>query len=411
MEQVTTTATPDMSKEDRGDWRERMFELTGGAMKFEARARRVFRHAPSATLVRQLLFWGDKGRDPEGWVSKTYGQWWDEEGLTRTELDTARLKLGGEKTKLKRNTGKVEVVGEGLGVLEEKHRGIPRQLYYRLNLVRLFEVMFPELDSPDGADQVPSENTTLNQSYRLQGSDKQECGVAASKSAGKRPSNAREYSKNTSKTSPQTPLEGGRVEGKGSPAPVVDALKDHERLSRFAAVARRWDFTLDEEPPFKVLARLGGTDEERYRNLKSIQSVSRRAVRGSEDREGSSEGSGKGKLTPDELEAVRREIVNSPKSAASHHAPDTLSETDQDAIRRALEEPAEDIQEELEDCCKDGVPRKPLVRKINIAVFGLGDQRDEFLVGQFIQAWLEEEAEAVAGNYRNHSGTQERNSA
>lgn len=161
--------------------REEMFESAGGAMKFESRARRVFRHGPSAAMVRQLLYWSDKGHDPEGYVYKTYSEWWEEEGLSRTELDTARRKLG----------------ERGVGVLDEKRKGIPCRLYYRLDLSRLWELMFPELQGPGGNDPVP-EDQTLNHDYRVQGSDEQDCGDAASKIAGSTPSIYRDYAKTTS---------------------------------------------------------------------------------------------------------------------------------------------------------------------------------------------------------------------
>ncbi len=69
-----------------------------------------------------------------------------------------------------------------------------------------------------------------------------------------------------------------------SPQAVIEALRNHENagstdLRQYAFVAGRWDFTRDEEPPWKILARLGGTDEERYRNLERIRSVARKAMK------------------------------------------------------------------------------------------------------------------------------------
>lgn len=108
--------------EERGAYRENILKEAGGSMmKFETRAKKVFRHGPTATMVRQLLFYEGKGYDPEGYVYITYPQWWDEEGLTRTEIDTARHKLG----------------AQGAGVLEEVRKGVFNRLHYRLNLERL----------------------------------------------------------------------------------------------------------------------------------------------------------------------------------------------------------------------------------------------------------------------------------
>lgn len=166
--------------EDRAAYCEYMMEVAGGAMKFETRAKKVFGHKPAATMVRQLLFWDGKGSDPEGYIYKTYPKWWDEEGLTRTEIDTARHKLGPDK----------------FGVLEEDRKGVFNRLHYRLNLERLWQVMFPELDPPTAEDPVP-EDQTLNHDFTVQDSDSLECRVPVVQSAGMVPSHNREYSEIT----------------------------------------------------------------------------------------------------------------------------------------------------------------------------------------------------------------------
>ncbi|WP_273845439.1 hypothetical protein [Rubrobacter calidifluminis] len=64
-----------------------------------------------------------------------------------------------------------------------------------------------------------------------------------------------------------------------SPPEAIEAIRNHAYLCRYAPVAERWDFTSAEEPPFKILARIGGDEEERWRNLERLRSVARRAVR------------------------------------------------------------------------------------------------------------------------------------
>lgn len=78
------------------------------------------------------------------------------------------------------------------------------------------------------------------------------------------------------------------IPGASSPPAVVEALKTYDRdgvtdLRAFARLAERWDFTSDEEPPFKILARLGGTDEERDSVLRRVRSVARKVMRDSGD--------------------------------------------------------------------------------------------------------------------------------
>lgn len=175
-----TTEQDAPAGEERAEMRDEIFERAGGMRATEARARRVFRHGPSATMVRQLLFWeGKECEDEEGYVYITYKQWWDEEGLSRTNVDTARLKL------------------RDAGVLDEARRGVFNRLHYRLKLERLREVMFHELEDPPADDPVP-ENATLNQDFTVQGSDSLECRVPTVQSAGKRPPHYREDTEKTS---------------------------------------------------------------------------------------------------------------------------------------------------------------------------------------------------------------------
>lgn len=70
-----------------------------------------------------------------------------------------------------------------------------------------------------------------------------------------------------------------------TPSVAVEAIRTYDRdgekdLQRFSSLAEVWDFTAAEEPPWKVLAKLGGTDEERKRNLTRLRSVARQAVKG-----------------------------------------------------------------------------------------------------------------------------------
>ena len=73
-------------------------------------------------FICQLLYWTGKQRDREGWIYKTQKQIKKEIGLTRYEQETVRKNL------------------KKLGILEEKYRGIPRKLHFRVNINRLREI-------------------------------------------------------------------------------------------------------------------------------------------------------------------------------------------------------------------------------------------------------------------------------
>jgi len=76
----------------------------------------------AALLLSQLLYWTDRTTNPEGWIYKTHADWKQELGLTRAEVDRARLVL------------------RICGVLEQKIRMAAngfRTLHYRLDLPTL----------------------------------------------------------------------------------------------------------------------------------------------------------------------------------------------------------------------------------------------------------------------------------
>ena len=83
----------------------------------------------AALFVSQCWYWTKITTDPQGWFYKTRAEWMEETGLTEDELDGAR--------KISRN----------LGITEEKLKGVPATLYYRLNkekLLNLLGFQFPE---------------------------------------------------------------------------------------------------------------------------------------------------------------------------------------------------------------------------------------------------------------------------
>ena len=131
---------------------------------FTFQARCVRKFGPAAGIyLRQLVFWtGKKSIDPD-WIYKTEEEMEAETGLRRRGQREARKVLGRYE------------------VLQERYRGLPRKLWYRVDLVKLAEL----LAEPGGAMnqwkrgrryskdpesgkliREPAENETLNQDYR-----------------------------------------------------------------------------------------------------------------------------------------------------------------------------------------------------------------------------------------------------
>jgi len=59
----------------------------------------------------------------DGWICKTLADTYEATGLSRWEQETARRNL------------------KRLGILEEKYKGLPRKLYFRVNLEKLSSLL------------------------------------------------------------------------------------------------------------------------------------------------------------------------------------------------------------------------------------------------------------------------------
>ncbi len=66
-------------------------------------------------LLSQAIYWATRTKDTDGWFYKTQEDWYEETGLTRTEQTKARAKL------------------RSFAFWQEKKRGVPATLYYRVD--------------------------------------------------------------------------------------------------------------------------------------------------------------------------------------------------------------------------------------------------------------------------------------
>src|ERR687898_780083 len=91
-------------------------------LTFDARCIRKFGPA-AGTFLRQLVYWVGKQHDREGWIHKTQYEMEQETGLSRHFEEKARNILVSQ------------------GVLKERKKGVPRKLWYWVDLEALLEVM------------------------------------------------------------------------------------------------------------------------------------------------------------------------------------------------------------------------------------------------------------------------------
>jgi len=121
----------------------------------------VAKSVTSGLMLSQSVYWSTKTKDPDGWFYKTRFQWTEETGLSRTEQESARKKL------------------RASGVIEEKKKGVPCKVYYRVNYDKLLELLSP---------------TSMQESCQLEGSN------SANSDAGNQPSITKNTTENTTKS-------------------------------------------------------------------------------------------------------------------------------------------------------------------------------------------------------------------
>lgn len=73
-------------------------------------------------LLCQLIYWTGKQHDPNGWIRKESKELQKETGLTKDQQETARKQL------------------RNLGIVEEKRKGTPPKLHFRINKETLLQL-------------------------------------------------------------------------------------------------------------------------------------------------------------------------------------------------------------------------------------------------------------------------------
>lgn len=91
----------------------------------------------AGVLLSQLFYWKDKESDPDGWIYKTQKDWLNEISLTRAEQETARKKL------------------RDAGILQEKLKGNPAKLYYRIDFDALITALKSLYESRGQDAEIP----------------------------------------------------------------------------------------------------------------------------------------------------------------------------------------------------------------------------------------------------------------
>lgn len=117
----------------------------GRPIAFYPSLARVVGGLAPGVLLCQLAYWHGKQRDPDGWIRKTWADLEAETGLSRREQQHARANL------------------RKLGVLEERVRGVPATVEYRIDMTAL-EALF---EQATGATSCTGEGNQLHPAVQL----------------------------------------------------------------------------------------------------------------------------------------------------------------------------------------------------------------------------------------------------
>ncbi len=93
----------------------RVLPAIKGVVAFYPELVLITKSLTAALLLSQLVFWMDKGWKKDGWIYKDFRQLRAETGLTKEQQITARKRL------------------RDLGLVEEKKKGVPPVVHFRVN--------------------------------------------------------------------------------------------------------------------------------------------------------------------------------------------------------------------------------------------------------------------------------------
>lgn len=103
----------------------------------------------AAVFLSQAWYWSKRTTDPEGWFYKTAYEWREETGLTEYQQRHARKWL------------------KKLGILEEKKKGLPAQLYFKIDKTRVYQLCDKLSSSCKTSEQEPNKLQFLSpQNFR-----------------------------------------------------------------------------------------------------------------------------------------------------------------------------------------------------------------------------------------------------
>jgi len=120
-------------------------------------------------FISQLLYWTKQESCKDGWIYRTQDQLFQETGMTRRNQENARKVL------------------RDLNILEEKQKGVPKKLYYKINQKCLNDIIEGRT-----LKNVQSEHSSVNETYTQERTDRTDSSVQSVQTINK---NTKDYNK------------------------------------------------------------------------------------------------------------------------------------------------------------------------------------------------------------------------
>lgn len=128
--------------EGKPDYKARKFydpmdDILDRPIAYNPAFKRITGSTVAAIFLSQCWYWSKRNKDKDGWFWKTGKEWEEETGLSRSEQETARSHC------------------KRLGVVEEKLRGVPATMYYRVirsKVYQLIGIQFAGMSQTENAE-------------------------------------------------------------------------------------------------------------------------------------------------------------------------------------------------------------------------------------------------------------------
>lgn len=140
-------------------YRDELDDLLDRPIAYNPAFKRITHSTVASIFLSQCWYWSKRHKHDDGWFYKTQKEWEEETGLTRSEQETARKHC------------------RDAGVMDEKLKGVPATLFYRVNKQKIYELLGIQFAETQQTEIAETLQTSLDEKPQFAG--KLQSGVSA----------------------------------------------------------------------------------------------------------------------------------------------------------------------------------------------------------------------------------------